>query len=110
MQRHIPAVLRAQRDAFEIGTAKRMYRSLSFLMLFAALLIGFTPALHAQFRASLTGTVTDSSGAVVPGATVTLVDTATNYKQTVTSNSAGIYVFNALPPAPYQLTVSMTGF
>ena len=110
MQRHIPAVLRAQRDAIEIGTAKRMYRSLSFLMLFAALLIGFTPALHAQFRASLTGTVTDSSGAVVPGATVTLVDTATNYKQTVTSNSAGIYVFNALPPAPYQLTVSMTGF
>jgi len=65
---------------------------------------------HAQFRASLRGTVTDSQGAAVPGATVTLVDTATNEKRVSTSDANGIYQFNALAPAPYQLTVEHDGF
>lgn len=38
-------------------------------------------AAHAQYRASITGTVTDTSGGVVPGATLTLTDNGTNNKQ-----------------------------
>lgn len=83
---------------------------LSVALLLAAAAAFMTPAAQAQFRASLTGTVTDPSGAVIPGATVTLVDTATNYTQKATSNDAGVYTFNALPPAPYKLTVSKDGF
>src|SRR6201993_1869554 len=65
---------------------------------------------HAQYRASLRGTVTDNQGAVVPGATVTLVNTDTNQKLVSTSDSNGIYNFNALPPAPYRITAEHDGF
>lgn len=74
-----------------------------------------TPALllsaaHAQFRASLTGTVTDPQGAVVPGATVKLTDTATGKVLTATTNESGFYTFNALPADPYTLSTAATGF
>lgn len=110
MQRHIPAVLRAQRDAIEIGTAKRMYRSLSFLMLFAALLIGFTPALHAQFSATLSGTVSDPSGAVVPNATIVLTNPATGEQKTTTTSASGFYSFAELQAGTYTVTVTAQGF
>jgi hypothetical protein len=69
-----------------------------------------TPALQAQFRGSLRGTVTDPQGAVVPGATVTLIDKNTNHTMVSTSDGNGIYQFNALPPAPYKLTAEAQGF
>src|SRR5581483_8934150 len=62
------------------------------------------------FRASLRGTVTDPSGAVIPGATVTLIDKSTNNQLVYTSDSNGIYQFNALPPAPYRVSVEAQGF
>ena len=67
-------------------------------------------AAHAQYRGSLRGTVTDPQGRVIVGATVTLVNTNTNYTLTSISDANGIYEFNALPPAPYRLTVVKTGF
>lgn len=73
-----------------------------------AILLGV--AAQAQFRASLRGTLTDPQGAVVPGATVTLVNKDTNATMTSTSDDNGIYQFNALPPARYQLSVERTGF
>ena len=76
----------------------------------AALLCFIAPALHAQYNASLRGVVTDPSGAVIPGATVTLLNTDTNAKQTVTTDPAGIYTFNALPSAHFSLTVEHAGF
>ncbi|HEY6767265.1 MAG TPA: carboxypeptidase-like regulatory domain-containing protein [Candidatus Sulfotelmatobacter sp.] len=69
-----------------------------------------TPLVYAQFRASLRGTVADSQGAVVPGATVTLINKDTNNKMVSTSDGNGIYEFNALPPAPYRITVEHEGF
>jgi hypothetical protein len=65
---------------------------------------------QAQFRGSLRGTVTDTQGAVVPGAKVTLVDTGTNKTLVSTSDANGLYEFNALAPNPYQLTVEHDGF
>jgi len=70
----------------------------------------FVGAAHAQFRASLRGTVQDSQGAVIPGATVTLIDTDTNHTVVATSDGNGTYIFNALAPAPYRLTVEHQGF
>ncbi len=64
----------------------------------------------AQFRGSLRGTVTDASGAVIPGATITLVNLDTNSTIVQTSDANGIYNFNALPPAPYRLTAEHEGF
>ena len=67
-------------------------------------------AAHAQFRAALRGTVTDTQGAAVAGATVTLTNTATNEKMVSTSDPNGIYQFNALGPAPYQISAEHEGF
>jgi hypothetical protein len=60
--------------------------------------------------ASLTGQITDSTGAVVPGATVTARDTGTNLVQTTTSNGEGIYLISPLRPGHYSLTVENKGF
>ncbi len=65
---------------------------------------------QAQYRASLRGTVADTQGAVISGATVTLVDTATNQTQVTTSDDNGIYQFNGLANAPYKLSAEHEGF
>jgi Carboxypeptidase regulatory-like domain/TonB dependent receptor len=65
---------------------------------------------HAQFSASLSGTVMDSTQAVIPGATVVLTNDATKATQTVVSSSAGTYQFNELPPGSYSIKVTFKGF
>ena len=65
---------------------------------------------QAQFRGALRGTVTDTQGAAIPGATVTLTDTETNKTLVSTSDGNGIYEFNALAPNPYRLTAEHDGF
>ena len=89
-----------------------MSRSLSVTRLLTLLVFfSFGSMLaHAQFRASLRGTVTDQQGAAVPDATVTLTNTATNQKMVATSDANGIYQFNALGPAPYSLSAEHAGF
>ncbi len=74
------------------------------------LLLLMLPTAHAQTTAQLTGTVTDPTGAVIPGAKVTLVNQATGDTRVVTSNSAGLYAFPALLPSTYTLKVSAKGF
>lgn len=81
---------------------------LGVLVMFSCIIS--TPAAQAQYRGSLRGTVSDSQGAVVPGATVTLVNKNTNGTMVVTSDGNGIYTFNGLPPAPYRLTAAHAGF
>ena len=69
-----------------------------------------TPA-AAQEVASLTGIVTDASGAVVPGVSVKLVDTKTNAAFETTTNEVGSYVFPKLQPGPgYRVTFTKEGF
>ena len=59
---------------------------------------------------TITGTVTDQSNAVVPGATVTVVATTTGLTRTVTTASAGEYAITNLPPTTYTLTIEHSGF
>jgi hypothetical protein len=80
-----------------------------------ALLIGlgvtFVSTLHAQsYYGSIVGTVTDSSGAIVPGATVTLTNKSTNEKHIAKSSSAGDYTFPDLEPAAYSVAVEAASF
>ena len=86
----------------------RTHRFVIALVSLCLMLMGTTAL--AQYRASLQGTVTDAQGAVVPGATVTLVDKETNRTLTAITNENGVYVFNALAPRPYTIDVELTGF
>ena len=65
---------------------------------------------HAQYRASIQGTVTDPSGAVVPDTTVTLTNRETGQALTANTNGAGVYNFNALPPSTYSIKFEKPGF
>ncbi|MDQ2843200.1 MAG: Plug and carboxypeptidase regulatory-like domain-containing protein [Acidobacteriota bacterium] len=79
--------------------------------LVAMLLLFFAmPALHAQTTAQISGLVTDNTGAVIPGATVTLVNEATQDTRVVKSNGAGLYSFPALLPSSYTVKVTAKGF
>jgi hypothetical protein len=59
---------------------------------------------------SISGTVVDTGGGVIPGATVTIKNTATNRSFTAVSNSEGVFVVPALEPGTYSVTVTLSGF
>jgi len=67
-------------------------------------------ALFAQDTASITGTVTDPTGAAIPGAQVTLTSVDHGINRSATTNSTGDYLFAALPIGSYNLTVAASGF
>src|SRR5580692_9847173 len=80
-------------------------------VLFLATLLFLTSAAVAQLTtADILGTVSDSSGAVVPIANVTLVNLETNESRTVRSNGSGDYSFTLLPVGHYSITVKAPGF
>src|SRR5438067_474284 len=60
--------------------------------------------------ATLSGTVFDSSGAVVPGATVTARNKATSSTSTAVSSADGLFTIPALEPGDYKVTVALKGF
>ena len=60
--------------------------------------------------ATLTGIVTDNSGAAVPGVTVTATSQATNVNYTGVTNDAGTYVITSVPIGTYVVKVELTGF
>jgi len=86
-----------------ISSALRTGFTFACIFFFAALA-------HAQYRTSIQGAVTDTTGAVVRGANLTLTNPATGEKQVRVSNDAGVYNFNALPAAPFRLEVEKDGF
>src|SRR5256886_10049042 len=67
-------------------------------------------ALGQQTTGSLNGTVNDPSGAVVAGATVTAVNTATGAERSAVSSSTGTFDFQALQPGTYTISVDAKGF
>ena len=64
----------------------------------------------AQTLGTITGEVKDGSGAIIPGATVTVTNTGTNASREMPSNASGIYTFTALPPGPYVVKSELQGF
>lgn len=81
-----------------------------FFAVAAFSLLALAVPLAAQYRGSLQGTVTDPTGAVVPGAKVTLTSKETNSTKTVTTSRSGVYSISGLAPGQYSLTVEAPGF
>src|SRR5262245_46746291 len=79
------------------------------VLLFA--LCALPAAVYAQSgTATLSGTVSDPNGAVVPGVVVTVTDPATRLQRKTTTNDAGQFTFPLLPPSKYMLTLERQGF
>ena len=74
------------------------------------ILLIFSAQAFSQTNASITGSVTDESGGALPGASVTVTNTATGVAQKILTNSAGVYSQSGLPGGAYKVTVEMTGF
>src|SRR5277367_3452331 len=87
-------------------------RFASALVVCLIVLFIFAPALLAQTPSTgaLTGTVTDPSGGVVVGASVTATNNGTGQARTSTTDSSGTYKFSLLSPGNYSLKFSANGF
>jgi len=88
----------------------KMLVCFSKLSIVALLGLVFSTSAFAQFRSAIEGTVTDSSGAVVPDARVTLTNVDTGISQSVQSNAEGLFRFPSLAPGRYKLTATKQGF
>ncbi|MGO9541689.1 MAG: carboxypeptidase regulatory-like domain-containing protein [Terriglobales bacterium] len=72
--------------------------------------VAFAVLAQAQFGASIEGTVTDKTGAVVAGANVVVTDQSTNVSHSTVSDAAGFYRVNELPPSTYRIEVQAGHF
>jgi hypothetical protein len=87
------------------------FRRRFVVLFFPILLLSTAVGLRAQSAAgTITGIVTDVSGAVVPGATVTIENPVSGLSRSATTDAAGHYQFNNLPLNPYHLAVNAAGF
>ncbi|WP_263352691.1 TonB-dependent receptor domain-containing protein [Acidicapsa acidisoli] len=82
----------------------------TFSVLLALLSLFSVPLLAQTFRGSINGTVTDSSGAVVPGAKVTATDVSTAAGRDTVTSGAGEFLFSDLPLSTYTVKVEAAGF
>src|SRR5262245_3746734 len=78
--------------------------------LLAFVLFGATPLFSQSSNGTISGTVADVTGAVVPGVTVTATNNATGVVTTVLSNDAGAYNFASLLPGTYKVSAAIPGF
>lgn len=94
-----------------IGSSRSVRRWLAIVVL-ALLSFGMPDAAWAQAGATgtISGTVTDGSGGVLPGATVVVTNTETSISRTLQVDHEGRYSASNLPPGPYEVTASMDGF
>ena len=87
------------------------YAPLRRIALFSFLLLGAASTAFAQFdRGTISGTVKDAQGGIVPGATVTVTSTQTQQSNTTVTDATGFYTFPNLNAGRYELLVELSGF
>ena len=91
------------------GGLRSLTRAGLVLLTFCLALLS-AKVLYGQANAGLTGTVTDPTGAIVSGASVTITDQGTGQQNHTTTSSAGTYAVTGLTPGVYSVTVEATGF
>jgi len=109
MVRIRPQVSSRQQERWYQCGIRRVQRARPLIWVVAVLVL-LAPLSMAQSTSQLNGSVTDSSGASVAGAKITLTDMATESKRTTMSNATGLYQFLDVPPGRYRLEAAATGF
>src|ERR1039457_3976982 len=84
--------------------------TLIYVAFFVAMVLMVSSAFAQSETGTITGTVTDPTGAVVPNAKITVKGTTTGSVRTITTNSSGSYTVTNLQPAEYTVTAEVSGF
>jgi hypothetical protein len=92
------------------GRAMSLFKSLRHAVLPVVLLLSVGAWGQASYRADIRGVVTDSTGALLTNAKVTIVDAGTNISTTAATDGNGYYILRGLRPTTYMIRVSAPGF
>lgn len=90
--------------------SRRLNTRFHLLLMAAVAAMAFAQTSHASVTGTLSGTVRDPSGAVIPVATVVALNTQTGVKQITTTDASGFYSFPELPIGNYEITIQKAGF
>src|SRR6185436_18444537 len=86
-------------------------RSIFSLLALLSILVTAAASVSAQVTTvTISGTVTDAAGAVIPNAQVTAINTETNFSRSTTADSSGQYSIQFLPIGPYRVEATAPGF
>src|SRR4249920_2007534 len=88
---------------------RNLMRGLKILLVFLSAMLLVAPAFSQGTNATVTGTIADSTGALIPGVSVTATNTATGVVNTVITNETGSYNFPTLLPGAYKLSAELSG-
>src|SRR6202048_4045112 len=92
------------------GTPKKIRGVFRVFVTFGIILLSSVPIYPQVVGATLSGTVTDQSGAVIPNTQISIKNVATGVTRTVTTDAAGFYTAPNLLPGTYELTATASGF
>jgi hypothetical protein len=107
----IPILPKALSRSDRTEGSHAFWRTWSILALLGLIAMSFgAPRLYAQTTATMSGTVTDPSGAVIPGAQVSLVNEANQDTRIANTNEAGLFAFPSLVPGTYSVKATAKGF
>jgi len=84
--------------------------TVQIIVIFLTSTLNVQPATAQVSGGMIVGTVRDTSGAIIPGAEVTITNNATGIVNTITTNQSGLYRVPNLIPGTYQVTASARGF
>src|SRR6476620_8998239 len=110
---HLAAAYSSREPTVRIRRRRHMPRLFRSTALIALLALALAPAVLAQSQATtgvIEGTVLDASGAPVPGANVTIKNTATNFERVIQTDGDGRFRGLLLPLGPYRVTAALAGF
>jgi Carboxypeptidase regulatory-like domain/TonB dependent receptor len=93
-----------------VARARLGLRVLPFAIVVAFLVAPASPAGAQVLYGTMVGNVHDSTGAALPGATITILHQGTRLTRETVSDAAGVYTFTAVPTGTYDVTVSVSGF
>ena len=89
---------------------KGQFRYEILIGMLVIVLLSFSAAFGQEYRGTISGTVTDPGGAIIPGATVIVQNTETNISSTTTTNDEGAYTFPLLLPGKYKVSATAENF
>ena len=88
-----------------------MNRQIRSAVILILMVLGITPVLYGQVSAgAVLGTVSDTSGALIPGVTITVTNEGTNQARQAITNETGTYRVEPLQQGTYTVTAELTGF